>query len=653
MRLTLTVKLVAIILGLTLIPVAVVGIVSVQSLNDIKDNQRIVHDESLVVIAEISKALNNLSAAHESFMIYVLEYPSMEASINYNEMISYQQAFGQFLNDYENYKSLARQPHMSDLLRDAGRTDLLQQEQTLFTSIKNQYNSYEDDTNAAAALLVTNKISSAYSAAGNASGHLESINVAMADLIGIVTDASNIMDEFANQKIRTATFYTIVSATAGIAAVALATFVITSRETRPIVAVSKAAKTIAAGNFRTRLEIKAGNDEVGDLIKSMNALIENTSGPLAKLTESAEAIAAGDFSKDIDVEAKGDMAKLVTAFKLMKANMERMTRELRDASGSLRESSMLLAETINQMTQSTQHVSTSVMQAAKSAQAESSKIDEMVKMLAEQTKAIYDVVQSAQNAASASSNASEVAQTGSRSAQHSLERMSSLLKNVEETGESMKRLSKKSKEIAQIVSIITSIAHQTNLLSLNAAIEAARAGEQGRGFAVVADEVRKLAEGSRKAASQIQELIELVETDIQETTQKMEHTIADATESARTISDSLKSLEDIAATIQETAAMVEEISASTEEQKALTENLAKALDEVATIARETSSSSESVSVSTEELAAGMEEMAASAQELANLASKLNDLAKQMSSSSAAARGQDNLPSGGKPKEQGL
>lgn len=650
MRLTLTVKLVAIILGLTLIPVAVVGTVSVQSLNDIKGNQRVVHDESLAVIAEISKALNNLSAAHESFMIYVLEYPSMEASINYNEMVSYQQAFGQFLNDYENYKSLARQPHMSDLLRDAGRTDLLQQEQTLFISIKNQYDSYEDDTNAAATFLVTNDAPSAYSAAGNASGHLESINVAMADLIGIVTDASNIMDEFANEKIRTATLYTVVSAAAGVVAVALATFVITSRETRPIVAVSKAAKTIAAGNFRTRLEIKAGNDEVGDLIKSMNALIENTSGPLAKLTESAEAIATGDFSKDIEVEAKGDMAKLVTAFKLMKANMERMTKELRDASGSLRESSMLLAETINQMTQSTQHVSTSVMQAAKSAQAESSKIDEMVKMLAEQTKAIYDVVQSAQNAASASSNASEVAQTGSRSAQHSLERMSSLLKNVEETGESMKRLSKKSKEIAQIVSIITSIAHQTNLLSLNAAIEAARAGEQGRGFAVVADEVRKLAEGSRKAASQIQDLIELVESDIQETTQKMEHTIADATESARTISDSLKSLEDIAATIQETAAMVEEISASTEEQKALTENLAKALDEVATIARETSSSSESVSVSTEELAAGMEEMAASAQELTNLASKLNDLAKQMSSPSAGAQGGEGVRTGEKPKE---
>jgi len=629
LRLTLTVKLVATILGLSLVPVTIVGIASIQGLNDIRENQRIMSDESLSVIALISRAVNNLSAAHESFMIFVLEYGSSEASINYNEMVTYQQAFAQFLLTYENYESLAKRPNLGDFIRDAGRTDLITEEQSTFVTIKNQYSSYKADTEAAADLLINDLAQSAYDAAGNASGHLETINNAMADLIEVNQDASQIMDDVASQKISTATFYTIVSAAASVAAVTAMTFLIMNRETKPILAVARAAKTIADGDFRTRLEIKVRDDEIGDLVKSMNALIENTSVPLAELTESVQAIAAGDFSKEVDVEAKGDMAKLVEAFKVMKSNMERLTRELREASGSLKDASSLLAETISQMTQSTQHVSTSVMQASKSAQSEASRIDEMVKMLTEQTKAIYDVVQSAQNAASASSNASEVAQTGSRSAQHSLERMSSLLKNVEETGESMKQLSKKSKEIAQIVSIITNIAHQTNLLSLNAAIEAARAGEQGRGFAVVADEVRKLAEGSRKAASQIQQLIELVETDIQDTTQKMEHTMADATESARTISDSLKSLEDIAATIQETAAMVEEISASTEEQKALTENLAKAIDEVAAIARETSAASENVSASTEELAAGMEEMTASAHDLADLAAKLNELTKQI------------------------
>jgi len=201
--------------------------------------------------------------------------------------------------------------------------------------------------------------------------------------------------------------------------------------------------------------------------------------PLAQASSLAKRVAAGDLTVLTSVHGKDEVGELMASLDLMQANLVNVVSRVRSGSESVANASSEIAQGNSDLSARTEHQASALEQTAAS--------------MEELNSAVRNNADSARQANQLALTATNVAVQGGTV--------------VGEVVETMKDINEASRKIGDIISVIDSIAFQTNILALNAAVEAARAGEQGRGFAVVASEVRSLAGRSAEAAKEIKNLI--------------------------------------------------------------------------------------------------------------------------------------------------
>lgn len=183
-------------------------------------------------------------------------------------------------------------------------------------------------------------------------------------------------------------------------------------------------------------------------------------------------------------------------------------------------------------------------------------------------------------------------------------------------------------KIKEATNIITEIAEETNLLSLNASIEAARAGEQGRGFAVVAAQIQKLAEQSNESARQIEEIINILIAESQKSVETMEEVKVVIEKQNENVANTENAFQNVKNGIDNSIEGIRTIAGKTEKLDEARVKVVDVVQNLTAIAQENAASTEETSASAAEVGAIMTNIAENANQLNQIANELEESVKQ-------------------------
>ncbi len=319
--------------------------------------------------------------------------------------------------------------------------------------------------------------------------------------------------------------------------------------------------------------------------------------PLRAVIAVAQQIASGDLSGRMEISRRDEIGQLMQAMQQMGNSLSQMVSGLQAG--------------IEQLASSAHSLSSVTEQTTAEVSNQKDETEQVATAMNQMTATVHDVARNAEQAAQAAQTADAKVDSGQQVVRMSLQRIELLATSSNSASASIESLSAQIQNIGTVLSVIQSVAEQTNLLALNAAIEAARAGEQGRGFAVVADEVRALAKRTQQSTEEIERLVSTLRSAAQSSVQQIQQS-GELVKLA--VSDALETegaLGSIATAVSLIQQMNQQIAAAAEEQSSVAEEINRSVT--------------SIRASADHSALSMQGNAASSIQLAQLGAQLKGM----------------------------
>lgn len=321
---------------------------------------------------------------------------------------------------------------------------------------------------------------------------------------------------------------------------------------------------------------------------------------LPKVVAELEKVAGGDLTADINVARHDEIGDLMRGLNTMQQQLKEMVSHI--------------GSTTSQLSSAAEEMSVVTGQTSANIQQQQEETEQVATAMNQMSATVQEVAANVATTSTAANNANSETDKGREVVEDTVRGIQQLAEQVDSAAEVIVQLERDSENINTVLDVIKGIAEQTNLLALNAAIEAARAGEQGRGFAVVADEVRTLAGRTQDSTSEINQIIEKLQSGSQNAVKAMNKSREQANNVVTQADLAGSSLKTIAQSVLQIDEMSSQIATAAEEQNAVAEEMNRNIVRISDMAVQNS--------------AGAEQTSQSGQGLTLLATDLHNLVAQ-------------------------